>query len=207
MTYDDYRYELPDFILGKSSPDVARAIERLIETDSAFRAEFLEMKSLIEGVTPSLNRAFEHAPDAPTPAYFEALSKKILARAMPKKATWWQVFKSDLKLLIETARSQWVGGLVGMALALLLIIVTSELNNNTRQSTLANSNEQNNQQSLSLLVINGFALGLTPEFFVTQMETYEAEEVLNILESKLPIIQQPYKILTEDEVEALFKPM
>ncbi|MFQ3597225.1 MAG: hypothetical protein SNJ55_02425 [Chloroherpetonaceae bacterium] len=207
MTYDDYRYELPDFILGKSSPDVAHAIERLIETDSAFRAEYLEMKALIEVATPSLNRAFEHAPDAPTPAYFEALSKKVLARAVPKKATWWQTFKTDMASLFEAPRWQWAGGLVGATLALVLIVFASELDDDARRKILAKGGKPSEKQPALLIATSNFALGITPELVVAQIEAHEAEEVLNILENKLPTRKQTYKVLTEEEAESLFKPM
>ncbi len=204
MTYDDFRYELPDFILGKSSPEMAHEIERLIETDATFRAEYLEVKSLIETAVPSLNHAFEHAPNAPRPEYFESLSKKVLARAMPKKRTWWQVFKADVASLFETPRWQWAGGLVGASLALLLIIFAEKLDNHTRQNKLA---QYRDPQTTLMIATDGFAHGLTPELIVSQIELHEAEEVLNILENKLPTRKQTYKVLTEEEAESLFKPM
>lgn len=207
MTYDDYRYELPDFILGKSSPDVAHKIKRLIETDAAFRAEYLEMKSLIEATESNLKRAFEHAPDAPTPAYFEALSKKVLARTVAKKATWWQVFKADMASLIEVPRWQWAGGIVGATLALLLIVFVSELDDSMRQKSLVKGDNPNQEPSTLLIATNNFAMGITPELVIAQIEAQEAEEVLNILEDKLPTRKQTYKVLTEEEVELLFKSM
>ncbi len=204
MTYDDYRYELPDFILGKSAPEVARAIERRIETDSTFRAEYLEMKSLIEAVVPSLNRSFEHAPDAPTPAYFESLSKKVLERTMPKRATWWQRVKADVASLFEVPRWQWAGGLVGASLALLLVIFAAELDHHMFQNKLA---QYRDPQTSLMIATDGFARGLTPELIVSQIEAHEVEKVLNILESQLPTRKQTYKVLTEEEAESLFKPM
>ncbi|MGQ9806196.1 MAG: anti-sigma factor family protein [Chlorobiales bacterium] len=205
MTYDDYRYELPDFILGKSSPEVARALERLIETDAAFRAEFLEMKSQIEATAPQLNRAFELGSDAPPPVYFNALSKKVLERAVPKKATWWQTFKADIALFCKAPRVQWAGSMVGGVLALVLIIFVWQLDDNISQRRFA---QDNHQQTPDLLIAtNNFALGITPELIVAQIEAHEAEEVLNILEDKLLTTKQTYKVLTEDEAESLFKPM
>lgn len=205
MTYDDYRYELPDFILGNTSPEVARALERLIETDAAFRAEFLEMKSQIEATAPRLNRAFEHGSDVPSPAYFNALSKKVLERAVPKKATWWHTFILDIKLLVESPRWQWAGGMVGATLALVLVFCASELDSDARQKKWAENNKQ--ETPASLAATNSFALGITAELVVAQIEAHEAEEVLNILENKLPTKKQTYKVLTEDEAESLFKPM
>ena len=123
MTRDDYRYELPDFILGKSNPETAKAIERLIETDATFRAEFIEMKSLIEFSTPKLNRAF----DAPTPAYFESLSEKVMAQLVPPKRSWWRVLKEEVALLVEVPRWQWAGGALATALALVPIVLTTGL--------------------------------------------------------------------------------
>lgn len=205
MTYDDYRYELPDFILGNATPEVARALERLIESDAAFRAEFLEMKSQIEAAVPRLNRAFEHGSDVPSPAYFNALSKKVLERAVPKKATWWHTFISDVKLLVEAPRWQWAGGMVGATLALMLIFCASALDSDTRQKKWAENYKQ--ETASSLAATNSFALGITAEFVVMQIEAHEAEKVLNILENKLPTRKQTYKVLTEEEVESLFKPM
>ncbi|MFN3344183.1 MAG: anti-sigma factor family protein [Chloroherpetonaceae bacterium] len=201
MTYDDYRYELPDFILGKSSPSVAKEIERLIESDAAFRAEYLEMKSLIEETTPALNRAFE----APSQAYFETLSERVLARVAPKKTTWWEVLKSDLASLVEVPRWQWAGGVVGVALALVLIIFVAELDDSMRQNKLAKSNTQIEEQTVTLIATSHFAMGITPETIVSQVEVHEAEEVLSMLESRVPTRKQTYKVLTEDEVESLFK--
>ncbi len=201
MTYDDYRYELPDFILGKSSPSVAKEIERLIEVDAAFRAEYLEMKSLIEETTPALNRAFE----APSQAYFETLSEQVLARVTPKKTTWWEVFKSDLASLVEVPRWQWAGGVVGASLALLLVIFAAQLDENMRQNKLVKTSTQSEEQSATLIATSHFAMGITPELVVSQIEEHEAEEVLSRLESKIPTRKQTYKVLTEDEVESLFK--
>lgn len=211
MTRDDYRYELPDFILGKSSPDVASAMERLIETDPEFRVEFLEMKSLIESATPMLNRAF----DAPSPEYFETLSKKVMARAMPKRATWRSVLKGDMSLiwtslrlwLIDAPRWQWAGGLAGATLALALVILASALDDETRQTRLAKRASPSDLQPASLVATSHFALGTTPELVIAQIEESEAEEALKDLERKLPTRKQTYDVLTEDEAESLFNPM
>ncbi len=203
MTRDDYRYELPDFILGKSNTETAKAIERLIETDATFRAEFLEMKSLIEFSTPKLNRAF----DAPTSAYFESLSEKVMAKLVPRKKSWWNVVKEEVALLVEVPRWQWGGGALATALALVLIVLTAELDNYTRQITLAKTNQPEDKSSLSLIATKKFAMGITPEMLATQLNEDEAEALLNILENNAPTRKQTYKVLTDEEVESLFNPM
>jgi hypothetical protein len=201
MTYDDYRYELPDFILGKSSPNVAKEIERLIEVDATFRAEYLEMKSLIEEMMPALNRVFE----APSQAYFETLSEQVLARVMPKKTTWWEVLKSDLASLVEVPRWQWAGGVVGASLVLLLVIFAAQLDERAHQNKLAKNNTQSEEQAVTLIATSHFAMGITPETIVSQVEVHQAEEALSMLESIVQTRKQTYKVLTEDEVESLFK--
>jgi anti-sigma-K factor RskA len=203
MTRDDYRYELPDFILGKSDPETAKAIERLIETDATFRVEFLEMKSLIEVSTPKLNRAF----DAPTPAYFESLSEKVMAKLVPRKKSWWNVVKEEVALLVEVPRWQWAGGALATVLTLALIVLTAELDNHTRQTTLAKTSQDEDNPTLSLIATKKFAIGMTPEILATQLDEREAEEVLNILEHSVPTRKQTYKVLTDEEVESLFNPM
>jgi len=203
MTRDDYRYELPDFILGNSDPETAKAIERLIETDAMFRAEFLEMKSLIEFSTPKLNRAF----DAPTPAYFESLSEKVMAQIKPRKKSWWTVLKEDVASLFEVPRWQWAGGALATVLTLVLIGLTAELDNHTRQTTLAKTSQDEDNPTLSLIATKKFAIGMTPEILATQLDEREAEVVLNILENSVPTRKQTYKVLTDEEVESLFNPM
>ncbi len=203
MTRDDYRYELPDFILGNSDPETAKAIERLIETDATFRAEFLEMKSLIEFSTPKLNRAF----NAPTPAYFESLSEKVMAQIKPRKTSWWNVLKEEVASLFEVPRWQWAGGALAATLALVLIVLTAQLDNHSRQTTLAKTNQHDDKPSLSLIATKKFALGMTPEILTTQINEREAEVILNILENNAPTRKQTYKVLTDEEVESLFNPM
>ena len=203
MTRDDYRYELPDFILGKSNPETAKAIERLIETDATFRVEFLEMKSLIEVSTPKLNRAF----DAPTPAYFESLSEKVMAKLVPRKKSWWRVLKEEVALLVEVPRWQWAGGALATALALALIGLTAELDNHTRQITPAKTSHNEDSPTLSLIATKKFAIGMTPEMIALQIDEHEAETILNILESNAPTRKQTYKVLTDEEAESLFNPM
>jgi hypothetical protein len=203
MTQDDYRYELPDFILGKSDPETAKAIERLIETDATFRAEFLEMKSLIEVSTPKLNRAF----DAPNHAYFESLSEKVMAKLVPRKKSWWNVVKEEVALLVEVPRWQWAGGALATALALALIVLTAELDNHTRQITLAKASQHEEKPPLSLIATKKFALGITPEILAMQLDEAEAEAIMSILENNAPTRKQTYKVLTDEEVESLFNPM
>jgi hypothetical protein len=203
MTQDDYRYELPDFILGKSDPETAKAIERLIETDATFRAEFLEMKSLIEVSTPKLNRAF----DAPNHAYFESLSEKVMAKLVPRKKSWWRVLKEDVASLFEVPRWQWAGGALATTLALMLIVLTAELDNHTRQITLAKTSHDEDSPTLSLIATKKFAIGMTPEMIALQIDEHEAETILNILESNAPTRKQTYKVLTDEEAESLFNPM
>jgi len=203
MTRDDYRYELPDFILGKSDPETAKTIERLIETDATFRAEFLEMKSLIEFSTPKLNRAF----DAPNHAYFESLSEKVMAKLVPRKKSWWNVVKEEVALLVEVPRWQWAGGALATALALALIVLTAELDNHTRQITLAKTSQDEDNPMLSLIATKKFAIGMTPEILATQLDEAEAEAIMSILENNAPTRKQTYKVLTDEEVESLFNPM
>jgi hypothetical protein len=203
MTRDDYRYELPDFILGKSDPETAKAIERLIETDATFRVEFLEMKSLIEVSTPKLNRAF----DAPNHAYFESLSEKVMAKLVPRKKSWWNVVKEEVALLVEVPRWQWAGGALATALALALIGLTAELDNHTRQITLAKASQHEEKPPLSLIATQKFALGITPEILAMQLDEAEAEAIMSILENNAPTRKQTYKVLTDEEVESLFNPM
>jgi hypothetical protein len=203
MTRDDYRYELPDFILGKSDPETAKAIERLIETDATFRVEFLEMKSLIEVSTPKLNRAF----DAPNHAYFESLSEKVMAKLVPRKKSWWNVVKEEVALLVEVPRWQWAGGALATALALALIGLTAELDNHTRQITLAKASQDEDNPTLSLIATKKFALGITPEILAMQLDEAEAEAIMSILENNAPTRKQTYKVLTDEEVESLFNPM
>jgi hypothetical protein len=203
MTRDDYRYELPDFILGKSDPETAKAIERLIETDATFRVEFLEMKSLIEVSTPKLNRAF----DAPNHAYFESLSEKVMAKLVPRKKSWWNVMKEEVALLVEVPRWQWAGGALATALALALIGLTAELDNHTRQITLAKASQHEEKPPLSLIATQKFALGITPEILAMQLDEAEAEAIMSILENNAPTRKQTYKVLTDEEVESLFNPM
>jgi anti-sigma-K factor RskA len=203
MTRDDYRYELPDFILGKSDPETAKTIERLIETDATFRAEFLEMKSLIEFSTPKLNRAF----DAPNHAYFESLSEKVMAKLVPRKKSWWNVVKEEVALLVEVPRWQWAGGALATALALALIVLTAELDNHTRQITLAKASQHEEKPPLSLIATQKFALGITPEILAMQLDEAEAEAIMSILENNAPTRKQTYKVLTDEEVESLFNPM
>ena len=203
MTQDDYRYELPDFILGKSDPETAKAIERLIETDATFRAEFLEMKSLIEVSTPKLNRAF----DAPNHAYFESLSEKVMAKLVPRKKSWWRVLKEDVALLVEVKRWQWAGGALATTAALMLIVLTAELDNHTRQTTLAKTSHNEDSPTLSLIATQKFALGITPEILAMQLDEAEAEAIMSILENNAPTRKQTYKVLTDEEVESLFNPM
>jgi len=203
MTRDDYRYELPDFILGNSDPETAKAIERLIETDAMFRAEFLEMKSLIEFSTPKLNRAF----DAPTPAYFESLSEKVMAQIKPRKTSWWTVLKEEVASLVEVPRWQWAGGALATVLTLVLIVLTAQLDNHSRQTTLAKTSQDEDNPTLSLIATKKFAIGMTPEILATQLDEREAEEVLTILEHSVPTRKQTYKVLTDEEVESLFNPM
>ena len=203
MTRDDYRYELPDFILGKSNPETAKAIERLIETDATFRTEFFEMKSLIEFSTPKLNRAL----DAPNHAYFESLSEKVMAKLVPRKKSWWNVVKEEVALLVEVKRWQWAGGALATTAALMLIVLTAELDNHTRQTTLAKTSHNEDSPTLSLIATQKFALGITPEILAMQIDEHEAETILNILENNAPTRKQTYKVLTDEEAESLFNPM
>jgi len=201
MTRDDYRYELPDFILGKLDPETAKAMEHLIETDANFRAEFLEMKSLIEYAAPKLNAAFE----TPTDAYFEALSEKVMAKVLPHKKSWWTALKEAARAGFQLPHWQWAGGALAATLALALIVLTKQLDPHTYQPTQAKTNPYEDKQALLLIATKTFAMGITPEMLTAQINEDEAEEMLNILESSVPAGKPIYKVLTGDEVEQLLK--
>jgi hypothetical protein len=189
--------------LGKSNPETAKAIERLIETDATFRTEFFEMKSLIEFSTPKLNRAL----NAPNHAYFESLSEKVMAKLVPRKKSWWRVLKEDVALLVEVKRWQWAGGALATTAALMLIVLTAELDNHTRQTTLAKTSHNEDSPTLSLIATQKFALGITPEILAMQLDEAEAEAIMSILENNAPTRKQTYKVLTDEEAESLFNPM
>lgn len=194
MTYDDCRYELPDYILGKSSPEAAAEIERLIETNPAFRAEFLEMKALIEQTKPMLDRAFESPPQA----YFESLSKRVLAQTRAKKRSLWQTLQDDFKALFIARWQEWSGALAGASLAMLLIIGAGRLDE-ARQASMS-------VDLPNAIATSAFALGVSPESLASQFDDEALETTLRALERDLPA-QPRYEILTESDLDALFKPL
>ncbi|MCS6988503.1 MAG: hypothetical protein NZM06_03205 [Chloroherpetonaceae bacterium] len=199
MTLDDYRCELPDFILGKASPETAATLERLIETNPAFRAEFLEMKAFIEQTKPMLDAAFAK----PSEARLESLSKRILAQTKPRKRAWWEVVKDDFRSLFAGRGREWSGALAGASLALSLIVGAAWLDEELKRE----AQTRNPMATSSAIATKAFALGISPESLASQLGDEELETALSALESDLPARSSRYEILTDDDVENLFKPL
>lgn len=200
--------ELPDFIMGKTPEPLAREIQRLIETDSNFRAEYDALRETIGAVRHFSETAFERAPklDVP-PFYFETFADKVQGRLATQPQSFWERCLDAFQTLFGAEqRYQLAGAIAGAAMAFLMILAASRLDTHAalQAERLSKSQSERFASGASLASTIRYAASLSPELLISAMSEEEATALLNAMAQDFSDGEK-FKTLSEEEAKALMQ--
>lgn len=201
-------YELPDFIMGKAPEPLAREIERLIETDSNFHAEYDALRKTMSQIKQFSETAFERAPSLNLPPfYFETFADRVQRRLATKPQSLWEKCLDALQTLFGAEqRYQLAGALAGAAMAFLMILAVSRLDVHAvaQAERLAQSQSEHAAPSASLAATIHYAASLSPELLIGALSEEEATSLLNAMARDLGD-EEKFKTLSEEEAKLLMQ--
>ncbi|MFN3385336.1 MAG: hypothetical protein ACK42Y_01970 [Candidatus Thermochlorobacter sp.] len=199
--------ELPDFIMGKTPEALTKEIQRLIDTDANFRAEYDALCETMEQVKRFSETAFERAPkvDVP-PFYFETFADRVQQRLAAQPQSFWQKCLEFLQTLFAPEqRYQFAGALAGIVVVLLMMLAALRLDMHTNlQAEFAESQSKGSVQGFELVSTMHYAASLSPELLVSSLSEEEATLLLEAMMYELSD-EEKFKTLSEEEVEVLMK--
>jgi hypothetical protein len=219
MTYDEqYLYELPDFIAGKTPPDVSEKLQTLIRTNPAFAAEYESMKEILTNVNTLSTMAFENAgATAATPLYFNSLSERVMKTValVPKGSTsrstsraWWQIVLSDVQYLFaQTPKVELAGGFLALVITVSLLVFQSPRLDTYTKDTLALRGTTKELPSDQALALVQYVSSSSVTQLVATLSDEDSELLLNELEKDLPSVGNEFKILTDEDLKNLLSPL
>ncbi len=199
--------ELPDFIMGKTPEALTKEIQRLIDTDANFRAEYNALCETMEQVKRFSETAFERAPkvDVP-PFYFETFADRVQQRLATQPQPFWRKGLEFLQALFAPEqRHQFAGALAGIIVVLLVMLAALRLDMHTNlQAEFAESQSKGSVQGFELVSTMHYAASLSPELLVSSLSEEEGNLLLEAMMHELSD-EEKFKTLSEEEVEVLMK--
>lgn len=212
---EDYLFELPDYISGSASPEVATAIRQLLQTDAGFRLEYESMKHTMAEVSGFSALHFEQvkATEA-TPRYFVNFSVRVNARinenlaASPK--TLWDWITDLLTPRLQMPFAELGAACAGFILTVGLVgfLATREVNlSPAEQLTMQSDKVRNNLREdtgLTLATLQ-YASGVSAETAAISLSDEDAEKFFRKLNAELPTESSPYRVLSDDEARSILE--
>lgn len=206
-------FELPDYIAGSASPEVAAAIERLLQTDDSFRREHAELKATMTeiGTLSGESMAFAKATEA-TPRYFANFSVRLNERlSQPQPVSLWEQLVALLRLpsLADLSLREVGSSLAAFAMLILMIFAIARNplapTNNELATRKPVQKKTLSAESATALATAQYAGGYAAESAVLALTDEETEKLLKNLNAQLPDEDNGYRVLSAEEAQNLLK--
>lgn len=208
---EDYLFELPDYISGVASPEVAMAIERLLQTDTAFRLEYETMKLTMAEVSSLSAVYLEQGKLAEaTPRYFVNFSVRINEKLAASPKTLWDHIADLLIPRSSLSFAELGTACAGFVLMISIVgfLATREVNLSPAEQFIVQSDKASNNlredTGLTLATLQ-YASGVSAETATISLSDEDAEKFFRKLNAELPAESSPYRVLSDDEARSILE--
>jgi len=206
---EQYLYELPDYIQGNATAEVAKAIEDLLYTDSAFLAEYEALKQTmgeIDGVVPAQNSAMQA--EIPT-GYFHTFAENVQQKIHVRPAQ--RNFRQEILHMFSCFFSPAPVAEFGTAVAgFAVVVVLFSFAFTWQDESNPNLEAAGTTESLSaaednLLATLNFVNNYASFSSVLSMSEEEASQMMESINQELPAsarsfdAEPSYEVLSEEE--------
>ena len=210
-----YRYDIPDYLLGKTSPETSAMIESLMASNPEFKAEVDEFSKTMEEIG-SLSQLETDAYKAELPeGYFSDLSANVLRRIQDKPSG--TKFLDELSSVLNSwfspvPISEFSTAIAGFAVLIMIFsfIVTFQTETPVYSSRLSEESFTSYEENTALATLD-FTQGHYGETMLFSLSYDDAETVLENLNASLTYTpstlsdETSYEILSEEEANELLK--
>jgi|GEM_PF-1994509 len=212
---NDYRFEIPDYVLGKTPPDVTAIIESLMANDLEFKAEVESFQNIM-GDLDAFKAEQKVVFEAELPKdYFTDFSNQVLNRVhqKPFHQSFWEELKSSFNALLSPAPISELSTAISgfMILAVLFSFIFTFHAKSPTYSSRIESDTSFQDDSYSLISALEFTQGRVSESLLFSLSGDDADKMIESLnktytsETNILNVEESYDVLTSEEAEELLK--